>query len=530
MKRILYAFILALSFCGCASDEEDAPATGAIVGSVADRTTGEPVATVNVSLVPGGQSTVTGSDGSFTYSDLEEGSYTISISKEGYRQSSGQFSVKAGQSTQAHLLIERIPATITPDRDVLEFGSNAGVTILSFGIVNAYYTALEYTMEYDCKWIKEVRPMTGRLETGKTGTIVVNIDRTLLDGGMNETVLVVRTSNGRAEIKITAEAAEETLPVLNTLEVTDIDVLAGSAVLHGTVESLGNPAATEQGFVYGLTTAPTVDNNKVISPRVAEGAYSEKITNLPLDKTFYVRAYAISENGIAYSDKSVQFTTNAIPPQVTTLEAQDVNISNGTATFVGNIDNAGTPAYTERGFVYSTMHDPTINDSKIVANGKGSVGRFSLYATGLPIGKTYNVRAYATSERAGTVYGDEITVSNEWIILQSANIVVQKEDLGCCGWEDAKAMCESSRLGGYDDWRLPTVAELAILYNNRELIGGFDTQYYSSSYKNRYWSSDYHYTAYDNTYYRAYSFYKGTTVSCETYRNLSVRAVRTLTK
>ncbi len=625
LKKLFYAFLMGVFLCGCSSDELEQPAVGSLVGSVSDRTTGEPISVAGVELQPGGHTTVTGSDGSFNYPELEPGTYTVHISKEGYMNADGEFVVKAGQSTSAHLLIERLPATITPDRDVLDFGSNVGLNMLSFAIVNTNYTALEYTIEYDCEWIKEVKPARGALASGKTETIVVNIDRTTLNEGINETILVVKTSNGRAEIKITVTGVGMSLPKLNVSAATDIDVIEGTAVLHGSLDDMGNPPATEQGFVYGLLSSPTIDDNKIISPRTVRGAYSEKVSNLPLDKTIYVRAYAKNEKGIAYSEKSIEFSTNAIlpqvqilepmdidivngtatlvgqivksgtpaytergfvysalhdptvndnkivangsgigrfsfsvmglpldktiyvrayainrkgiayseesmeistnaiPPQVSTLDPVDVDFSNGSATLVGQIVKSGSPAYTERGFVYSTMHDPTVNDNKIVANGSGT-GRFSLYTTGLPTGKPVYIRAYATSERAGTVYGEEVVIQPEWIELKSAGIAVQTKDLGYANWGTSKSMCENSIVGGYTDWRLPTKEELMILYNNKDIIGGFE--------KDSYWSSSIPSGFNYASSYRYYiDFYNGEIDSeyMPSNYNHYVRAVRTLT-
>lgn|GEM_PF-5681615 len=107
---------------------------GGIAGIVADKVTGEPVPTVKLKLSPGGNSTVTGSDGSFQFEELEAGEYTVTYTKDGYRDGMEKLLVKNTLKTDAHLLIERIPAIITADKELLDFGSNTSLTTLSFNI------------------------------------------------------------------------------------------------------------------------------------------------------------------------------------------------------------------------------------------------------------------------------------------------------------------------------------------------------------------------------------------------------------
>lgn len=88
--------------------------------------------------------------------------------------------------------------------------------------------------------------------------------------------------------------------------------------------------------------------------------------------------------------------------------------------------------------------------------------------------------------------GTELTVKarkggfdNDLVVsLPSANLMVQKEDLGTVNWSSAELLCSNSTVAEYNDWRLPTKGELATLYTNREMIGGFKEE--------RYWSSDYY--------------------------------------
>jgi len=411
MKRILslLSLLVAAMFCACSSDITEEATTGSIAGSVSDRTTGEPVATVNVSINPGGSSTVTGSDGTFTFRNLDAGSYTLTITKEGYKQNSNTVSVRAGAPTSAHLLIERIPAVVTADRELLDFGDNASTNTLSFNIVNPGYVDLEWEIEEHCDWITEVKPAKGTLKYGKTEAIVVVIDRELLASGPNEAIIVVRSSNGSSDVKVTAIGAERYVPQINTLAASE--VTSSSATLNGEITNPGAPAYTERGFVYSLNSMPTFDNMiaRLTSPVTEDVTYSYALKGLTLGEKYYVRAYAINSVGTAYSTNEINFTTVASSPKLTVQDVTDMNVSKTSATFNGTVVNAGDPAYFERGFVYSADSNPTVNNTKVKANGTGE-GTFSANVSGLILNQRYYVRTYAISKIKNseqTVYSSE---------------------------------------------------------------------------------------------------------------------------
>lgn len=48
-------------------------------------------------------------------------------------------------------------------------------------------------------------------------------------------------------------------------------------------------------------------------------------------------------------------------------------------------------------------------------------------------------------------------------------------------WNKAVQLCKNYRGGGYSNWHLPTKEELNILYEQKDLIGGFAPSYYWSS-------------------------------------------------
>lgn len=588
MNRLVLISVACLLLSNCSSDIKEETTTGGIAGSVSDRTTGEPVATVNVTLSPGGKSTVTGSDGSFSFADLAPGEYTINIRKEGYNPNSSKIRVTAGEQSQAHMLIERIPAIVTADRKELDFGEKAGVNTLSFAIVNSSYEDLSWQIEHDCTWIKEIRPASGVLKLGKTETIVVIIDRDALQDGNNETVLVVRSTNGRSEVTVKAFGIAKKIATLNTLDVSsvtassavlngsvvnagypeftelgfvyseqqmptvdqtiqritvpitedknfsarviglilgktyyvrayainpvgpayssnqvafttvavapevsvrsvdNIDKTAHTAIAHGSIVTTGDPAYTERGFVYSdVNSTPTIYNKSVIVEGMGTGSYDGLLSDLAVETTYYVRAYAKNEAGVAYSGTVVSFSTEEDLPQVTTLEPTDIDNTTYSATLCGQIVSVGDPVYTERGFVYSTeFKAPTINDTKLIVEGSGR-DSFEARVKNFSSEKTSYVRAYATNHK-GTAYGETIELfSPEWIELPAVGIAVQRKDIGYGTWTDINTMCENSAVAGKTDWRLPTKDELMAMYNERNYIGGF----YGFNGNYSYWSS-----------------------------------------
>ena len=63
-------------------------------------------------------------------------------------------------------------------------------------------------------------------------------------------------------------------------------------------------------------------------------------------------------------------------------------------------------------------------------------------------------------------------------ICGTLGFLVNPKELGKMTWEEAKGACAS--LG--EGWRLPTRVELLLMYENKDVVGGFaDTSYWSST-------------------------------------------------
>ena len=94
-------------------------------------------------------------------------------------------------------------------------------------------------------------------------------------------------------------------------------------------------------------------------------------------------------------------TTNAV-----------TSFSATSATLGGNITNAGSPAYTERGVVWATTQNPTIANNRRVVTGSG-LGSFSIIVDGLTANTTYYVRAYAINGATPTYGAQESFITKE---------------------------------------------------------------------------------------------------------------------
>lgn len=420
IKRLSLILLMGTIMLSCSKDIEEELTTGDIAGSVSDVTTGEPVATVNVVLQPGGKSTVTGTDGSFSYKDVEPGTYTIEINKEGYLPNDKKVTVQIGKTSPVHLLIERIPAIVKVDKEKIDFGNDKSLNTLSFSLINSSYEDLDWSIEQNCDWITEVKPQSGTLAYSKTESIVVVIDREKLEGGENTTVLVVRSSNGSSQVEATAIGEYTELPALEVFDAENIR--AYSALLSGEITFAGTPEYTERGFIYGLKPMPTIEEceGKVSIPKDENAKYSYDITKLTFGAKYYARAYAINTKGVGYSSHDINFTTVAIAPEVKTNAITNVNYDKGSATLHGEVISTGEPAYSEIGFCYGILPNPTINDNKVVKDVEGT-GVYSSYVEGLPTDVTFYVRAYAKNE-AGIIYGESVSKAPETAIVETQKV------------------------------------------------------------------------------------------------------------
>lgn len=91
------------------------------------------------------------------------------------------------------------------------------------------------------------------------------------------------------------------------------------------------------------------------------------------------------------------------------------------------------------------------------------------------------------SAGASPLYQDN---GNKTITDTRTGLIWQQTEGGQMDWHAAEAYCSGLFLGGYSDWRLPSVEELETLIDNDRQNPALDTTFFPDAHPWRYWSSD----------------------------------------
>lgn len=290
--------------------------------------------------------------------------------------------------------------------------------------------------------------------------------------------------NGRYDLGIITIKGPSS-PTVETSEVTNIK--SKMATGGGKVTSSGGFAVTKRGVCWSTSQYPTVTNDHT-EDGTGAGEFFSNIGNLQPRTVYYVRAYAENEKGIAYGNQ-VSFTSaSGVPTVQTTL----VRVDNKTAVFCeGNVTDQGDSPVTARGICWGTS-TPTITSQK-TSDGEGT-GAFSTSVTVNNVhSQNLYFRAYATNE-SGTAYGEAIMIDHRnpynlpmvkegsitWIVLpyDLANAIMYDPDAP--SKNTAQIECQSLTAYDYNDWDLPVISVLELLYQHKSDIGGFTNQKYWS--------------------------------------------------
>lgn len=480
--------IIAIGVLQYACTKEPELTVGSIYGTVTDYATGNPIGNVNVKLRPSGETTLTGNDGTYEFKNLKTGNYSLYLSKAEYADLDDDYTIEleAGKSVKRDVQMRKLVASLLitdmagNNIDTLDFGMDEAVTSKSFNIHNNGTVTINCVLSYNCVWIDTVIAMDTEINPGQTRAVTVVINRDKLSQAENRTYLHIISNNGSNELLITAIGYGS--PKVITDEVTSIT--SNSAVCGGRVVYSGGYEVTSRGLCWSTDNLPSLENGSNQGFGAGIGSFSGMITGLSPNTTYYVRAYAVNQEGVSYGEQRQFSTLNGLPTVTTT----PASINDGVVVSGGNVSSDGGYTVTARGICYGTLPYPDLSSTySHTENGSGT-GYFSSTINESMSGTVY-IRAYATNVN-GTAYGEQIIVEYDYLTLPTFTFNghtykvapdPHTSALDYISWAAADAYCENLTLYGYSDWRMPTVEELETMYQNRSSIGGFVNDGYANN-------------------------------------------------
>lgn len=142
-------------------------------------------------------------------------------------------------------------------------------------------------------------------------------------------------TDGTNIVLVQQEPVSDGRPAVQTNSTTEIT--QSGAKLSGRVTADGGKPVTERGFVYGSAENPTVETSTKITAGSGTGDFTATLSGLTAGARYYVRAYAVNENGTGYG----------------------ANESFYTATTGGNACAIGTTEYPELSDALAAVTDST---------------------------------------------------------------------------------------------------------------------------------------------------------------------------
>ncbi|MEI6304925.1 MAG: hypothetical protein WCP09_02830 [Candidatus Taylorbacteria bacterium] len=209
------------------------------------------------------------------------------------------------------------------------------------------------------------------------------------------------TVGGSSSYQYLAVFSNPTPPTITTADA--LSVSSSSLSLNASISSIGSASVTQSGFAYGTTSATltTVIATTTLGAQSA-GNFTQSLTDLIPNTTYYYRAYAVNSAGTS-TGVILSTTTLAAVPTVITSTA--TSLTTTAATLNGEITNTGGVNATIAGFEYGTTGS---YGSVVSTSGDYATETFAEGITGLTCNTTYHFRSFATNI-AGTASSSDDT-------------------------------------------------------------------------------------------------------------------------
>lgn len=208
---ILLLFVLSLNNC---TKKSDIIKYGQISGKVKSSSTGEPISGAGISLSPSNSSTTTGSDGAYSFEELEPRQYSIQVAKDGFQTNTTSVEVVAGENRLGDILLTPAQPILQVSTTLLDFGSDN--SILPIEIRNIGASPLTWSVAGDKPWLS-VNPASGTTAASAVNSVNITVNRSLLGRSIYTGTISITSNGGSASINVTVNIVNPVLYVTTTL-------------------------------------------------------------------------------------------------------------------------------------------------------------------------------------------------------------------------------------------------------------------------------------------------------------------------
>lgn len=187
---------------------------GDVVGIVTNSLNNEPLEAVRVTISPGNESRNTGTDGIYTFDNLQEREYTIQFVRSGFESDTKTITTVAANIQNGDIALTPI-APIQVDPSQIDFGTSLSSEVIR--ITNETSEALNYEIQAPANWIKPEK-VQGIISGLNSELIRIDVDRRPLGvGEFSGQIAVNIPGRGSRTVEVLLEKLDASAAVLKLL-------------------------------------------------------------------------------------------------------------------------------------------------------------------------------------------------------------------------------------------------------------------------------------------------------------------------
>jgi len=325
-QTLTFVLVVAILLATCAKKPTSAESTGNVNGYVKNSRTGVAIENATVSIQSIGEK-ITDNSGYFQFNDIEEGSYSIEVEKDGYINQTKQVSINVDETAEISFQLVKDEPILAVSPSQINFGNST--TLQTLSILNTGTGSLIWNATEGITWLT-LSPSSGAVNVGDTSRTEVTISRIGLSQGIYTGDVILTSDGGNDTIQVQMEV----LPILNVSETT----LNFGSNLTTLTFSISNPGGGKLEWLANSSTSWV----SLLPPSDSTSAETD-IVNVFVDRIGlaggdYTTAITITSNG---GNAAINILMSVPLPPGLLVSPASLDFGTTTSLMNLNIQNSG---------------------------------------------------------------------------------------------------------------------------------------------------------------------------------------------